>query len=251
MKDSFRRGGFGRAGQDSLGQVEHEGLRGDQVVPDRPTVRRQDRQEGGRARRIELPQGAVVRSNRSERGPVGSGGVVEEDRESGPGGHRSGEVRAHEERIHLRGDHRPDVDRLGPARVEDDETAGAARIRVDGLVRGDLVVRHIVSRRDEGQHGGGVRLHLVFVQVQLDPVSVDETLQGGQEEARRQVRARFHRDHVKHRSHPENRKWTLSRRHARLARAARRRKDPQDVRAEHADDQEGEDRRRNPHGAVC
>src|SRR5205823_13733298 len=113
------------------------------------------------------------------------------------------------------------------------------------------MVGYVVSRRDEGKHGRGVPFHLVLVQVQLDPVSVDETLQRGQEEAGRQIRPRFDRNHVKHRPHPENRKRTLSRRHAWLARAGGRWKDPEDVRTEHADDQEHEDQPRHYHGADC
>ena len=81
MEDPFRGRGLERRGEDSLREVEHEGPRRDEVVADRPSVRRKDRQERGRTARVELAESAVVRPDRVEGGLI-TRCVVKEDRQA-------------------------------------------------------------------------------------------------------------------------------------------------------------------------
>src|SRR2546422_3527254 len=70
MQDSSCRRGLDWSREGSLQEIEDEGARGNQIVPYGPPVRRQDGEEGGRARRIEISERAVEGANRTERGPI-------------------------------------------------------------------------------------------------------------------------------------------------------------------------------------
>src|SRR5206468_12739961 len=96
LEDPHRRGGLGRRGEDSWGEVEDERPSLNEIVADRPPARGQNREEVRVGRRIQVPHRPVVRGDRIEGRPVPPAGILEEGGETVAGGQRSGEVPAEE-----------------------------------------------------------------------------------------------------------------------------------------------------------
>jgi len=139
--------GLHRRSQDPLRQVEDERPSLDEIVSNRPSIRRENREQIWICVRVELPECAVVRADGVEGRPVGSLCVVEQRREGVSVEQPSRQVRPREDRVLLRREDRPDIDRFGPRRIVDDDARGPVYVGVDRGLRRHDIVGHVVPGR--------------------------------------------------------------------------------------------------------